>query len=105
MQFISAHKLYELRTSKATVTILDIRECYEYEICNINSLHIPMGEINTRYSEIPTDIQVVVMCKSGKRAEALTNLLETEYNFTNLYVLEGGILSWIKQVDTQLEVY
>jgi rhodanese-related sulfurtransferase len=37
------------------------------------------------------------MCNSGKRAEALANLLETEFNQPNLVVLEGGIAAWIEQ--------
>jgi len=85
--------------------ILDIREPYEHEICSIDSLRIPMGEICERIEEIPKDVTIAVLCKSGKRAEAVANLICVECDFTNVVVVEGGILAWIEKVDNQLEVY
>jgi rhodanese-related sulfurtransferase len=104
MKFISTSQLKE-SLSNENVLIVDIREQYERTICSINSIHIPMGEIESRFSEIPTDKNVVILCKSGRRAEAVTNFLEKEYAYTNLSVLEGGILAWIEEVDNKLETY
>jgi rhodanese-related sulfurtransferase len=42
------------------------------------------------------------MCQSGKRAEALANFMETEFNATNIFVLEGGINAWIAQNAPQI---
>jgi rhodanese-related sulfurtransferase len=44
------------------------------------------------------------MCKSGKRAEAIVNFLETEHKITNLLVLEGGITEWVNQIDKTLQL-
>lgn len=85
--------------------ILDIRDQYETEICSIDSLHIPMGELFTRLNELPTDKAIAVMCRSGKRAEAVTNVLITEHNRTDAVVMEGGILAWIEKYATHLESY
>lgn len=85
--------------------ILDVREKYEYEICSIQSIQIPMDEIFARTNEIPQDIIVAVMCRSGKRAEAVANLLTTENNFKNLVIMQGGILAWIEKFATHLESY
>jgi rhodanese-related sulfurtransferase len=46
--------------------------------------------------------QVVLMCQSGKRAEALANFMETEFAATNICVLEGGINAWIEQNAPQI---
>lgn len=104
MNFISTSQLQESLLKK-DVLIVDVREQYERTICSINSIHIPMGEIETRYSEIPTDKNVVILCKSGRRAEAVANFLEKEHNYTNLSVLTGGIIAWIEEIDNQLETY
>jgi rhodanese-related sulfurtransferase len=44
------------------------------------------------------------MCQSGRRAEAVVNLLETEFHFPNVFVMEGGILGWIEHVDPSLKL-
>ena len=105
MEFISAVGLKEKLNNNKRVSIIDIREQYELDICKIDAVHIPMADIQKRISEIPLDIPVVILCRSGKRASALVNLLVAEYNMKNICVLEGGILAWIKEVDNQLETY
>jgi rhodanese-related sulfurtransferase len=104
MKFISTSQLKVLLAAN-DVIVVDVREQYERMICAINSIHIPMGEIERRFSEIPTDKNVVLLCKSGRRAEAICNYLEKEQYFSNLSVLEGGILEWIEKVDNHLENY
>ena len=86
------------------ISILDIREPYEYECANLGSLHIPMGEIVDRIKEVPTNQRVVVMCRSGKRAEAVANLLRTEFGRTNVLILDGGILAWKETIDPTLDI-
>ena len=88
-----------------TMIILDIRDQYEIEICSIDSLHIPMDQVVHRIDELPTDKTIAVMCRSGKRAEAVANILITEHGCQNVVVMEGGILAWIEKYDTHLESY
>lgn len=87
------------------MTILDVRERYEFDICSIEAIQIPMGEIVDRLSEIPRDKKIAVLCRSGKRAEAVANLLITEHNFNDVVVVEGGILAWIDKYGTHQETY
>lgn len=93
------------KIQKKELVLLDIREAYEYEICSIEAIQIPMAQVSSRVNEVPSDIEVAVMCRSGKRADALANFLVTEYNRSNISVLEGGILAWIEKFDTHLETY
>lgn len=105
MQLISALELKKkIDGSKDTVFLLDIRENYEREACSIPSYHIPMAEVCGRLSELPVDKEVVIMCKSGKRAEALTNLLESDFGKAPLFVLDGGITAWAEQIDPTLDI-
>jgi|TARA_R110000737_G_scaffold157205_1_gene185747 rhodanese-related sulfurtransferase len=105
MRWITPRELNSLLSSETPCLVVDIRETYETKICQIPSLHIPMAEIAERYMEIPKDKSIVIMCKTGKRAEATANLMECELGFSDLYILEGGILGWIAEIDSQLEVY
>lgn len=105
MQKISPIVLKDKIESGEPLFLLDIREPYELQICSIEAHSIPMADVEKRVSEIPKDIPVVVFCRSGRRAEALTNYLCIEHGFKNLLLLEGGILAWIDQVDQSLEKY
>ena len=64
-----------------------------------------MGSLSIRVSELPEDKMIVVLCKSGRRAAAVANLLLTEYSFTDVKILDGGILAWILDVDSNLSSY
>ncbi len=97
MHFISVTDLKEKLDNKVNLFLLDIRENYEREAASIPSKHIPMDEVCAHLTDFPANEEIILMCNSGKRAEALANLLETEFNQTNLIVLEGGIAAWIEQ--------
>jgi rhodanese-related sulfurtransferase len=44
------------------------------------------------------------MCRSGKRAESVANFLEKDYQFSDIIVMEGGIVQWKEQVDSSLRL-
>lgn len=104
MQFLSAEDLHDLLKHSDEYMILDIRETYEYAVCNLNSLNIPMGELIDRKSELPNNKKIVLMCRSGKRAEAAANLLTLEFNMSNIFVLSGGIMAWRDCVEPNLNL-
>ena len=97
MQFITAVELKNRLNKTDDLFLLDIREQYEREVNSIPSYHIPMAEVCNRINELPTDKSVVVICNSGQRAEALTNLLESDFNREKLIVLQGGMSSLLEQ--------
>ena len=102
MQLISATILHQELNNNSSYEIIDVRESYEYEICNIGSKHIPMAEVCLRLNEFSENKNIVIMCRTGKRAEAIANLLEKEYHMTNVFILAGGILSWKEEVNNNL---
>lgn len=104
MEYISPEEL-KVKLEIEGLTLLDVREPYELEICEIGGVHIPMAEVASRVSEFEKAPGVVVMCRSGKRAEAVANLLVSELNVPNVMILEGGILAWINEMDSTLEAY
>jgi rhodanese-related sulfurtransferase len=104
MRYIDPKSCKERLSKEDNLIVIDIREDYEYEHCNAGFTHIPMGEISLRHQEINSTNEVVIMCQSGRRAEAVVNLLETEFHFPNVFVMEGGILGWIEHVDPSLKL-
>jgi rhodanese-related sulfurtransferase len=74
-------------------SLLDVREQTEWDAGHIEqAVHIPMGELNARVDEIPSDRPIVVVCRSGNRSQAVTDALNragwTAHN------LEGGMYAW-----------
>ena len=104
MQIISALELHHAMQKGQEFEIVDVREPYEYDACNIGSVHIPMGEICNRIADLPKNKNIVIMCRSGKRAEAVANMLMTDYSISNVYILDGGILAWKDQIDSTLDI-
>jgi adenylyltransferase/sulfurtransferase len=105
MIYISVSEFDLLLKENKSFQLVDVREQYEYNICKLNSVHIPMADIVSRISEIDTDKRLCVLCKTGKRAEAVANLLETDYDFKDVFVVEGGIMAYAEQIDNNLEIY
>lgn len=71
--------------------ILDVRTEAECFIKSIpGSLNIPFNELTTRFSEIPKNKKVILICKIGRRAYLNVQKMK-KLGFTDLAVLEGGI--------------
>lgn len=104
MKYLNVLEAKEL-IDKDKAVLVDVREPYETQICETCGIKIPMGEICDRVNELKTDKLLIIMCKTGKRAEAVANLLYTDFGLKEVAVMEGGILSWIEQVESNLEAY
>lgn len=105
MKSITVSELKELMDSGADFQLIDVREPHEAEICTLNGVLIPMGDVPASVDRFDRNKQVVVHCRSGKRSASIINFLEAEHGFTNLYNLEGGILAWAAEVDPEMEQY
>lgn len=92
MKHITPQELQHKTTENSFV--IDIREPFERAESALPSHHIPMGDICDRIAEIPRDKEVILVCQSGRRAEAVANLLETEYQFTHVSILLGGMQAY-----------
>jgi adenylyltransferase/sulfurtransferase len=105
MKSITVQELKQLMDAKEEFQLIDVRETYENEICSLNGLLIPMNEIPGRVEELVKEKKVIVHCRSGKRSANVIDFLEQNYQLTNLYNLEGGILAWIDEIDSSMESY
>jgi len=104
MKDITVQQLADALKKENPFTLLDVREHYEYKIGHISCLHIPMGEIPTRASELDCEKETYVMCRSGKRAAAVANFLKTNHNFSNIGIVIGGVEAYANEIDQSIEV-
>lgn len=81
------------RTTEENAAILDVREPEEWRAAHIpGAIHIPLGELERRLSELPPDQPLVAACRSGSRSADATRLLrERGYDAANL---AGGMKAW-----------
>ncbi len=85
--------------------LIDVREQFEWDICRIpGATLIPLGQLPARLSELDSADEIVLQCKSGARSARALKLLQ-EAGFGKLSNLEGGILAWAEQVDTNVPKY
>lgn len=102
---ISVQSLEEKINNKDNFLLIDVREKHELEICKISeSVHIPMSEIPENISSISASNDIIVMCKSGIRSHKVCEFLR-EQGFSNVYNLEGGIIKWALDIDTEMKIY
>ena len=91
--------------SDPKVLLVDIREPFERELCVIRgSLHLPMGEIPTRWPEVPVDLPVVLYCHRGIRSLYAVQYLRAR-GFPGVWSLEGGVDLWARSVDPDMPRY
>lgn len=73
--------------------ILDVREPDEWALGRAPSaVHIPLGELEARMSELPQASPLVVTCRGGGRSSRVVTFLRTQG--IDAVNLEGGMLAW-----------
>jgi rhodanese-related sulfurtransferase len=88
------------------MTLLDVREDWETQLAPVPSslVHIPMGQVADRLSELDPKLETVVICRSGGRSLEVARFLTTQ-GFASVSNLAGGILAWSRDVDPNIPQY
>jgi rhodanese-related sulfurtransferase len=78
----------------ADAYLLDVREPEEWAAGHVpGAHHLPMMEIPPRMAEVPTDVEVVVVCRSGGRSGQVVSYLMGN-GWDNVRNLDGGMQQW-----------
>jgi len=104
---IPSMSVEELKAQRAQVFLLDVREPFEYELCNLKGYLVPLGALATRLDEVRSKSQglpIVVHCKAGPRSQKAAQLM-LAHGFKEVKFLQGGILEWIKTCDPAMMSY
>ena len=102
---VSVRDLKRKMDEGEAITLIDVREPYEYEVARIaGSRLIPLGELETHVGELPRTGTLVMQCHSGVRSEHAVRLLQ-EAGFENACNLTGGIDAWSVEIDPAVPRY
>lgn len=75
--------------------MLDVRQPEEWAQGHIDgAILIPLGELESRISEIPTDRDVLIICRSGNRSTQARELLRSA-GLTRTTSIMGGMNAWL----------
>ena len=79
--------------------LVDVRETDEVANCSFDVpaiVNISMSQLEERWSEVPKDREVVMVCLSGERSLKATYFLQYQ-GFTNVSNMGGGIAKWVRK--------
>ena len=78
----------------ADAVLLDVREDDEWVAGHApGALHVPMMAVPMRADEIPTDRDVVVVCRMGQRSAQVVRYLRQQ-GWERIANLDGGMADW-----------
>lgn len=101
---ITVEELRAKLNNSEDIFMLDVREKYEYEICNLGGYLIPLRELPRRIGELDSSKEIVAYCKTGIRsAKAVESLKQA--GFKKVKNLSGGIIEWVNKIDTKIPKY
>ncbi|MFV0553291.1 MAG: FAD-dependent oxidoreductase [Mangrovibacterium sp.] len=93
--------LDEMKNRAAEVFVLDVRTPQEFQLGAIEgAVNIPVDEIRTRISEIPTDKTIYLYCKAGMRGYVASRML-MQLGVSEVFNLQGGYDSYKLYIKNQ----
>ena len=74
--------------------VLDVRQLGEWQAGHIpDAVHIELGELEARATELPRGRPIVAHCGHGERSSSAISILQ-RLGFSDLYNLDGGTEAW-----------
>jgi adenylyltransferase/sulfurtransferase len=102
---VSAPELSRRLERGDDVTLIDVREPHEFEICRLpGAALIPLGSLPERMGEMDTSRDLVLFCHHGIRSMRALEMLH-QAGFRKLRSLRGGIDAWSREVDPAVPRY
>ncbi len=101
---LSVNELKGKLDRKQPITVLDVREPSEFQICNIGGLLIPLGVLPLRLNELDPESEIAVICHHGNRSRWAVDFLH-QRGYSRAKNVTGGIEAWANSVDPSLRRY
>lgn len=94
-----------MRQEGARHLIVDVREKWELDVANLgDSLHLPLGDLPARSAELPKDLPLVILCRTGRRSLQATLWLRSQ-GYPQAVNLRGGVHQWSDDIDPTMRKY
>ena len=84
--------------------VVDVREGWEWEAGHLgDSVHLPLGELADGHDGLPRDRPLVLVCSVGARSAGAAGHLRAA-GFKDVAHLRGGLMTWVREIDSSLTV-
>ncbi len=104
---LSASELKQRLDAGARLTLIDVREAFEWDIANLGGYGaklIPLSEFLDHTEELNPAEEIVVYCRSGARSANVVNYL-VQNGFPRVWNLAGGIVGWAHEIEPTMPTY
>jgi phage shock protein E len=94
---VTPQQVREMQAQKsAALYVLDVRTPGEFASGHVpGAVNIPYDQVASRLAEIPKDKEVVLYCRSGRRAGLAASELE-KAGYKDLQLMQGDMPAWEK---------
>jgi rhodanese-related sulfurtransferase len=94
---VTPQQVREMQVQKsAALYVLDVRTPEEFASGHVpGAVNIPYDQVAARLAEIPKDKEVVLYCRSGRRAGLAAAELE-KAGYADLQLMQGDMPAWEK---------
>ena len=77
--------------------VLDVRSPDEFAAGHVpGAVNIPYDQVGSRLAEVPQHKDVVLYCRTGRRAALAAEVLAS-HGYTRLQHLDGDFVAWVEQ--------
>ncbi len=76
--------------------LIDVREPNEYDEVHATGAQLmPLSDFQNSYASLPTDAEIIMICRSGARSERAGQFL-IDQGYGNVSNLTGGTMAWVQ---------
>jgi len=104
---IDVHELKRRADAGERFQLIDVREDYEWDICNLADLGarlIPLATLPDAVEGLDAAAPLIIHCRSGPRGDQAVGYLRS-VGYDHAINLAGGILAWAEHIDTEMTSY
>ena len=107
-EIVNVNNKQIIELSNSNIPIVDVRRSSEWEQTGVipNSILLTFFDDEGNYdynewytkllSEINTDKQIILICRSGKRSKAIAEMMNSKLDI-RIYNAKNGIISWLNE--------
>lgn len=98
--------MFEKVKDSLEVIVLDVRRIEEVNLSHLHSsfIHIPLDQLEVRFSEINLSKPIYCLCHHGIRSQYAASFLDS-VGAVRTYNIQGGIDAYAKEIDPSISLY
>ncbi len=93
---IDVETLHQRWVQGSRIAVIDVRRVDEWQAGHIpNALHFHIGDLPQHLDEVPRDIPLAIICRTGHRAEIAASIIAASGR--EVMVVQGGVPDWAER--------